>query len=419
MLKKLLSGIVFSLVMMMAVCGFSQTFNTSDLEGTWYAYLSETNPALGTYWLYGNFTVDNSGGIIGGSYTAPDGTTVSVTGGQMSVDNNGIISGTITAEGDVTGTFPNGKLDQSKTIVSFVGADTNGSLDLGVAIKAGGTFSTSDLEGTWYVYLSETNPALGTYWLYGNFTVDNSGGITGGSYTTPDDTTVSVTGGQMSVDNNGIIFGTVTGEGGFTGTFPNGKLDQSKTIVSFVGADNNGSLDLGVAIKLKATGYSTVQGNVTYNGTPLCAMVLANGQYMFSCEENQGKYELDVPLDENGEITLFAFVDGLAPFKQILTPLEALDFDIEMQLASPDSKTPTVTSTVVESIDYPGWIDIAGSVSLEGIPLCAMVLANGQYMFSCDPDGEYQLTVPLDPNGEITLFVFVDGLQPYKEIIRP
>jgi len=25
----------------------------------------------------------------------------------------------------------------------------------------------------------------------------------------------------------------------------------------------------------------------------------------------------------------------------------------------------------------------------------------------------------LDPSGEITLFVFVDGLQPYKEIIRP
>jgi len=48
-----------------------------------------------------------------------------------------------------------------------------------------------------------------------------------------------------------------------------------------------------------------------------------------------------------------------------------------------------------------------------------MVLANGQYMFSCDPYGEYQLTVPLDPNGEITLFVFVDGLQPYKEIISP
>ncbi|MGB5993148.1 MAG: hypothetical protein WBG61_12555, partial [Desulfobacterales bacterium] len=63
--------------------------------------------------------------------------------------------------------------------------------------------------------------------------------------------------------------------------------------------------------------------------------------------------------------------------------------------------------------------DIAGSVSLEGTPLCAMVLANGQYMFSCDPYGEYQLSVPLDGNGEITLFVFVDGLQPYKQTLIP
>ena len=161
--------------------------------------------------------------------------------------------------------------------------------------------------------------------------------------------------------------------------------------------------------------WTNINGTVSYNGTPVCAMVLANGQYMFSCAGN-GEYELEVPLDANGEITLFAFVDGLAPFKQILTPSEALDFDIEMQLASPDSKTPTVTSIAVESIDNPGWIDIAGSVALEGTPLCAMVLANGQYMFSCDPIGEYLLSVPLDSNGEITLFAFVDGLAPYKEI---
>jgi len=169
-------------------------------------------------------------------------------------------------------------------------------------------------------------------------------------------------------------------------------------------------------------GWVTIHGTVTYDGTPLCAMVLANGQYMFSCGEqeglNVGDYELFVPLDENGEITLFAFVDGLAPFKVTSEP-SSLPYNIEMELASPDSKTPTVTSTVVESIGNPGWVEIEGSVSLDGTPLCAMVLANGQYMFSCDPYGEYQLSVPLDPNGEITLFVFVDGLQPYKEIISP
>ncbi len=168
----------------------------------------------------------------------------------------------------------------------------------------------------------------------------------------------------------------------------------------------------GTGVDTLGDGWMTINGTVTYNGTPLCAMVLANGQYMFSCGENQGTYELEIPLDKNGEITLFAFVDGLAPFKVTSEP-SSLPSNIEMELASPDSKTPTVTSSVVESIDNPGWVEIEGFVSLEGTPLCAMVLANGQYMFSCDPDGEYQLTVPLDPNGEITLFTFVDGLQPY------
>ena len=46
--------------------------------------------------------------------------------------------------------------------------------------------------------------------------------------------------------------------------------------------------------------WVNINGTVTHNGTPLCAMVLANGQYMFSCGENQGIYELEIPLDREG-----------------------------------------------------------------------------------------------------------------------
>jgi len=46
-------------------------------------------------------------------------------------------------------------------------------------------------------------------------------------------------------------------------------------------------------------------------------MVLANGQYTFSSAGN-GEYELEVPLDENGQITLFGFADGFQPFKEVL-----------------------------------------------------------------------------------------------------
>ena len=73
---------------------------------------------------------------------------------------------------------------------------------------------------------------------------------------------------------------------------------------------------------LSANGQTWVPayGNVQLaDGTPLCAMVLANGQYMFSCD-GTGAFDLDVPLDENGQITLFSFADGFAPFRTTLGP---------------------------------------------------------------------------------------------------
>ena len=55
-----------------------------------------------------------------------------------------------------------------------------------------------------------------------------------------------------------------------------------------------------------------MQGTILLaDGTPICAMVLANGQYMFSCDGEGGAYDLGVPLDANGQITFFSFADGL------------------------------------------------------------------------------------------------------------
>jgi len=249
MQKKIFDVVIFSLISLIAFYGSALAFSNSDLEGTWYGYISEANPAVGVYWIYGTFTIDSSGKIIDGSYTGPDGTSLAVTGGQMTVDSEGIVGGTIIAEGGLTGTFPTGKMDMNKSIVAFVGFDNNDSLDIGVAIKAGGSFSVSDLEGTWYGYISEANPAAGVYWVYGTFTIDSSGKIIDGSYIGPDGTSLAVTGGQMTIDSEGVVGGTIEVEGGLTGTFPSGKMDRDKSIVAFVGFDNNESLDIGKAIK--------------------------------------------------------------------------------------------------------------------------------------------------------------------------
>jgi hypothetical protein len=165
-----------------------------------------------------------------------------------------------------------------------------------------------------------------------------------------------------------------------------------------------------------------VSGSIIHKGNPVCAMVLANGQYMFTCNtgDDLGKYELGVPLDANNEITIQAFASGMSPFRQV-TNASGLTMDIEMQTAGPESKSPTVTTITATDASTPSdWVRITGNVNYEGTPLCAMVLANGQYMFSCgDNSGVYDLTAPLDSNGQITLYVFAAGFQPYKYVFPP
>lgn len=162
-----------------------------------------------------------------------------------------------------------------------------------------------------------------------------------------------------------------------------------------------------------------IYGRVLYDRVPLCAMVLANGEYTFSSAED-GKYELNVPLNENGEISLLAFCDGFAPFKQILKPCEAIDVDINMFLCEECPEMSISIHKLEPIIEKPGWIKITGSVSDEnGTGLCVMVLANGQHIFSCgEPIGYFELDAPFNENGEIILFGFADGFQPFKETLR-
>ena len=157
-----------------------------------------------------------------------------------------------------------------------------------------------------------------------------------------------------------------------------------------------------------------VQGNVRLaNGTPVCALVLANGQYMFSCD-GTGAFNLNVPLDDQGQVTLFAFADGFAPYRVTAAP-PGLPSVLRTLTAAPGS--PSIGTTREVACAANNWVRLSGDVeSFGGEPLCAMVLANGQHMFSCGESlGRYDLTVPADENGNITLFAFADGFQPYTE----
>ena len=72
---------------------------------------------------------------------------------------------------------------------------------------------------------------------------------------------------------------------------------------------------------------------------------------------------------------------------------------------------------------YPGsagqWIDISGNVLRQNsqTPICAMVLASGQYMFSCDGTGSYDLHIPLNSNGQYKMQVYADGFAPAIQLL--
>ena len=157
-----------------------------------------------------------------------------------------------------------------------------------------------------------------------------------------------------------------------------------------------------------------VAGKVMFGSTSLCAMVIANGQNRFSCS-GDGSFNLMVPLDANGKVTLMTFAQGFAPFRQTLSPAQVANITVDMKRES-EGRSLTVIHSARASTRA-GWTVVSGSIEFNGSPVCALMLANGQHMFTCNASlGQFSLEVPLDASGKVTLFAFVSGFQPFKEV---
>ena len=151
----------------------------------------------------------------------------------------------------------------------------------------------------------------------------------------------------------------------------------------------------------------------TRDGIDICAMVLASGQYLFSCNPN-GVFSLTgLPRETDGTIKVQIYADGFHPY--IVNLDQSGVYNVTMTAAGSCPDYNPLPSPGV----YPGsagqWIDISGEVVVgldEQTAICAMVLANGQYMFSCDGAGNYTLNIPLDSNGQVKLQVYADGFAP-------
>jgi len=173
------------------------------------------------------------------------------------------------------------------------------------------------------------------------------------------------------------------------------------------------TLALGAGTAPPPSGAVDLSGSVeTADGTPLCAMVLASGQYMFSCDPD-GSFSLtDLPRQNDGTVKRQVYVDGFFPNIEVLP--DSVDETVVMTRAGacPSYSTPYDPGVFPDSAGQR--IDISGSVLLQDTqtPICAMVLANGQYTFSCDGSGSYALNIPLDSSGQFKLQVYADGFAP-------
>ena len=150
----------------------------------------------------------------------------------------------------------------------------------------------------------------------------------------------------------------------------------------------------------------------TINGQDICAMVLASGQFMFSCNPT-GVFSLTgLPSENDGTVKRQIYADGFFP------KIDILPGSSDDAVVMTRSGTCPSYNTPYDPGVFPGSagkrIDISGTILLQDTqtPICAMVLANGQFMFTCDGTGSYALNIPLDTNGQFKLQVYADGFAP-------
>ena len=150
-------------------------------------------------------------------------------------------------------------------------------------------------------------------------------------------------------------------------------------------------------------------------GSDICAMVLASGKFMFSCNP-EGVFSLpELPSESDGTVKRQIYADGFFPKIDVL-PGSSDDAVVMARSGTcPKYNSPYDPAFVPNSAGKR--INIAGKVLLQNsqAPICAMVLANGKHMFSCDGSGSYALNIPLDNNGQFKLQVYADGFAPTSQ----
>jgi hypothetical protein len=117
-----------------------------------------------------------------------------------------------------------GSLDVHKTVSVSTSTSGNGTTKMQIATKKAGSYSTADLEGTWYLNgLAASNGIFDNGWVRGIFVIDSSGNFSANM--TYSDSTSDTINSVMSITSEGII--TMTGS-----PYLHCAMDSDKTVVA-------------------------------------------------------------------------------------------------------------------------------------------------------------------------------------------
>ena len=110
------------------------------------------------------------------------------------------------------------------------------------------------------------------------------------------------------------------------------------------------------------------------------------------------------------------YVDGFFPNVETLTGWTNETVVMARSGSCPDYNAFPAPGVFPESAGQR--IDISGTVLLQDTqtPVCSMVLANGQFAFTCDGTGNYAGNIPLDNNGQYKLQVYAEGFAPMVQV---
>jgi hypothetical protein len=220
----------------------ADTYSLSDMAGTWGMVDLGSGPGA-PWWGRGQVT-SAADGTFNGTIMYSSGSS-DPTSGVFNISTAGVV--TMPLGGAADPSF-SGAMDADKTVLvatnTWAGDTYPGTTVMGVGVKMAGTYSISDMVGTWAINTLASGPGE-PFWQRAQVTVAADGSFSGTATSSGGGGgTIS---GVFSISTDGIV--TVAGPSGFVGF-----VDAGKTVMVWVntwGGDTYpGTTEMNVAIKI-------------------------------------------------------------------------------------------------------------------------------------------------------------------------